>query len=232
MPEPDRLSVAPSGTYAAHPESAADLSDRTDSAPLARKPRPRWWAPVGVLAVVGFIALLVISTRSASVPVGASGSAGMSMSMSAGRLMLRMTDFDGRRLWVPAGRPGAFVFAMARGCGVCLRAAQTAVAAMRRAGVRAQLVVVMVDASTVRDDVAAFARALGHSAARFVVDDRSNTIASAVGASGLGAIVVYDARGRVIARPAASAAALSAALRRAARNRPGSPAAANSLPDD
>lgn len=137
------------------------------------------------------------------------------MSMSSGRLALQMRDTDGRTVRVPGGRPGVVVLAMARGCGICVTSVRAAMTAVERSGPGVQLIVVMVDASTGRGDVAMFARSVGRPSARYVVDDRSNTIASMLGASGLGSTVVYDAGGRVVARPGDSLAALSAALRQA-----------------
>lgn len=191
-------------------DGGADLRSR----PANR--RSRWWAFAGAVTAAAFIALVVVSTESASVPVGASGAgSGMSMSMSAGRLALRMRDIDGRTVRLPGGRPGVVVLAIARGCGICIRSVRAAMTAAGRGGADVQLIVVMLDASTGRGDVAAFARSVGPAQARYVVDDRSNTIASTLGASGLGSTVVYDAQGRVVARPADSVALLSAALRQA-----------------
>lgn len=192
-----------------------DPTTRPGPAPSGRPAwRSRWLAIGGALVLVAFVAAVTLSTRSASVPVGASGSM-PGMSMGAGRLALTLRDIDDRPVRVPGGRAGVVVFAEARRCAACVRAVRTARAAVRRAGARAQVIVVMVDAVTSRADVAAFRRAVGPSTERYVVDDRNGTVVSMIGASGLGGAVVYDASGRVVARPGTDARQLFAAVRRA-----------------
>jgi len=86
--------------------------------------------------------------------------------------------------------------------------------ALREAPVGAQLIVVMADSGTSRADVRAFARSVGPGPARYVVDDRSGALSSTLGASSLASAVVYDARGRVVARPDARSRQVVAACRR------------------
>jgi len=182
-----------------------------------RVPRRRAWVALGAAVVIGFVVLVVTSTRQAAVPVGASGAmSGMSMPMGAsGRLALTMRDVENRALRLPDGRPGIAVFVETGGCGTCVEAVRAAARAVRRSGETAALIVVSIDSGTSRGAVAAFARAAGQPAARYVLDDRNGSLASMFGASGLGAAVVYDARGGIVARPSATAAGLARALRRA-----------------
>lgn len=174
--------------------------------------RSRWWAIVAAVVVVAFVASVVMSTRSASVPVGASGSMA-GMSMGAGRLMVTMRDVSDRTVRLPGGRPGVVVFAEARRCEPCLAGVRAARDALRKAPVGAQLIVVMADSGTSRADVRAFARSVGPGPARYVVDDRTGALSSMLGASSLGSAVVYDARGRVVARPDAGSRQIVAVLR-------------------
>lgn len=178
--------------------------------------RPRWWALAGGAAMVAFVTSVVLSTGSSPVPVGASGSmSGMSMSMSTGRLAVTMRDVDDRTIRVPDGRPGVVVFAEPRGCDSCIDTARAARDAVQRAVPRAQLIVVMLDPATALDEVSAFARSVGRSPARYVVDDRNSSLASMLGASRLGGAIVYDALGRIVARPGPVATQVALALRRA-----------------
>jgi|GEM_PF-4917326 len=186
----------------------------TPAEPEAQEPsnaRTRWWAIGGVVVVIAFVASVVMSTRSASVPVGASGSMA-GMSMGAGRLMVTMRDVSGREVRLPGGRPGVVVFAEARRCGPCLAAVRAARDALREAPVGAQLIVVMTDSGTGRADVRAFAQLVGPGPARYVIDDRNGGLSTMLGASSLGGAVVYDARGRVVARPDAGSPQIVAVL--------------------
>lgn len=176
--------------------------------------RRRWWAIGGVLVTAAFVAWVVLSARSASVPVGGSMP---DMATGTGRFAVTMRDVSDRAVRLPGGRPAVVVVSYARDCASCVGAVRAARDAVRAAADRAQLVVVMADAGTSRGDVGAFARSVGRSPARYVIDDRSGGLASMLGASGLASAVVYDARGRVVARPQASASDIAAALRRAGR---------------
>lgn len=177
--------------------------------------RSRWWTVGGLGLISAFVAVLVWVSLSASVPVGASGPTG-AMAMAGGRLTLTMRDVNGGVLRVPGRGPGVVVFA-GTGCDVCRTAIRAATAAVSRFSERPRLVVVIVDASTSRGAIQALARSVGPSPARYVVDDRSNSLASTFGATGLGSIVVYDARGRIVARPTSAYPALFDALGRASR---------------
>ena len=172
------------------------------------------WALAGLAVMVAFVASVVLSTESSSVPVGASDSM-PGMSMGDGRLAVTVRDLDDRTVRLPGGRSGVVVFAEARGCDSCIAAARAARDAVRSTGARAQLIVLMVDAATARGDVAAFARSVGRSPARYVIDDRTGGLSSMVGATGLGGTVVYDADGQIVAHPGPGAYQLAAALRKA-----------------
>lgn len=183
--------------------------------------RSRWWT-VAVLALVAAIGFAVVrSSMSSSVPVGASGPGsmpGMSMPAQAGgdRLELTMRDVDGRELRLPGGRPSVVVVANAGRCDACRAAARAARDGVRRSAAAAQLIVVMADVTTTRPQVAAFARSVGLPAARYVIDDRNGGLTSTIGGQ-LGETVVYDRRGRVVARLEPGSRQLAAALRRARR---------------
>lgn len=185
----------------------------TDGVPGAR----RSWVIGGLLTTVVFVAAVVLSTRSASVPVGESGSmAGMSMGAD-GRIAVTMRDVNDRVVQLPGGRPSVVVFVSAPACDICVAAVRAARDAVRQTTDRAQLIVVMADAATSRADVDAITRSVGRSPARYVIDDRNSTLASMLGASNAGSAVVYDARGQVIAHPATNTGKIAAALRRADR---------------
>jgi len=112
------------------------------------------------------------------------------------------------------------VFVVAHGCRPCVDSVRAAARAVLRSGASMDLTVVSVDSATDRRAVAGFARAAGSPSARYVIDDRSGSLASMFGASGLGTTIVYDARGVVVARSPATAGALSRDLRRAAGRGP------------
>jgi len=86
---------------------------------------------------------------------------------------------------------------------------------VRRTGARAALTVVVLDATTTRDEVAAFARAAGSPRARYVVDDRNGSVQSMLDSPGLASSLVYDARGRAVSRPDPASPRIAKALRRA-----------------
>lgn len=184
----------------------------------ARPARSRLWTVLGVAAVLSFVAGLVVLTRNAAVPVGALGNPAMSMSTGATSMVqLTLRTVDGRSVQLPGGRPGIVVFVDARRCDSCVAAVRVAAAAVRAEHARAAVTVINVDSSTSRDDVARFARAAGRPPVRYVVDDRMGTLVSTLGASTLAAMIVYDTRGRVVARPGPVPAQLVEALRRASR---------------
>ncbi len=168
--------------------------------------------------MLAFLVLVVVSTRNAAVPVGAAGSPGMSMSTGANPMVqLMLRDVNGRSLRLPGNRPGIAVFVNARGCDPCIAAVRVAARAIRSAHGQAALTVINVDSRTSRDDVAAFARAAGRPAARYVVDDPTGTLASTLGATDLAGMIVYDARGRVVARPSPVLTQLVRALQSTSR---------------
>jgi len=117
-----------------------------------------------------------------------------------------------REVQLPGGRPGVVVFAEARRCEPCLAGVRAARDALQATSARGQLIVLMTDSGTGRADVRAFARSVGPGPARYVIDDRNGGLSSMLGASSLGSAVVYDTRGRVVARPDAGSRQIVAAL--------------------
>lgn len=204
------------------PRGRRDLTvaSRPPQAPAPRaQPNRRLWAVIGAVVLVGFVALVVRSAGRSAVPVGASGAMGgmaMPAAPQGARMQMSMRDVDGRPVRIGDGHRGALVFVSPRSCPTCVDAVRVAAAAARRARPAAELTVVSVDGATSRGQMAAFARSTGRPpGARYVVDDRSGSLASMFGASRLGATVVYGAGGEVVARPA-SGAAIGRALARAA----------------
>ncbi len=182
----------------------------------AGRGRRRRLTLLGALAVIGFVVVVVVSTRNAAVPVGASGSMSMSMPRYA-PLQLALHDVDNHLVRLPGGRPGVVLFVQARECQPCVDAVRTAADAVRSGGGHPALTIINVDAGTSRAEVAAFARGAGRPPARYVIDDRLGTLASMLGASGFDTTVVYDARGRIVARPRPELAGLVKAIRLASR---------------
>jgi len=152
--------------------------------------------------LVGFLVMLVVTTERAAVPVGGSGAtSGMSMQGSSGnRIDLRMRDVEGRPLQIPDGRPGVAVFVQATGCPSCVRAVRAAARALQEVHGGGMLLVIGVDSSTSRSDLAQFARSAGEPPARYAVDDRTSTLANMFGASLLGEAVVYGSSGQIVER--------------------------------
>ena len=189
-----------------------------DAAPARRSP----WSTIAVIAIVIAVGVAIVrSAVSSSVPVGASGGGsmpGMSMPQGGGdRLALTMRDGDGREVRLPGGRPGIIVVANAGRCDACRNAVRAARDAVVSSAVGAQLIVLMGDVATTRAEVAAFARSIGSSPARYVIDDRNGALTSMLGVGQLGDVVVYDRSGRVVARPEPESPRLVSALRRARR---------------
>ena len=180
----------------------------------AASPRRSPWSTIAVIAVVVAVAVaLVRSAISSSVPVGVSGPGGG----DADRLALTMRDVDGREVRLPDGRPGVVVVANAGRCDACRNAVRAARDAVARSAAGAQLIVVMGDAATTRPEVAAFARSVGSSPARYVIDDRNSGLTSMLRVGQLGDTLVYDRSGRVVARPEPRSRQLISALRNAKR---------------
>jgi len=179
-------------------------------------PRRRWRALVAGVLIVGFVVLVVSSTPTAVAPGGASGSMpGMSMSTGGSKdVRLTMRDIDGRPVRIPDGRPGVAVFVKAHGCGSCVEAVRAAARVVRRTAAPTTLLVINVDSPTRRGEMARFAGSAGPDT-RYVIDDRNGSVASAFGASGAANAVVYDARGRIAARPNPTVGVMARALRRA-----------------
>lgn len=131
------------------------------------------------------------------------------------QIAITMRDADGRSFRLPGGRPGVLAFVnAASSCQSCVAAVQIAALALRHAG-SGGLTVVSVDPATSRDELKSFARLTGHPTARYVIDDRNGRLTSLLGATGLASLEVYDTRGRIVGRPEAVAAQLTAALKRA-----------------
>lgn len=189
-----------------------------DAAAARRSP----WSTLAMIAIVVTVAVAVMrSAVSSSVPVGASRPGSMpAMPMPAAggdRLALTMRDVDGREVRLPGGRPGVVVVANAGRCDACRNAVRAARDALARSAVGAQLIVVMGDAATTRPEVAAFARSIGSSPARYVIDDRNGSLTSMLGARQLADALVYDRGGRVVARPEPGSRQLVSALRNVRR---------------
>jgi len=205
-----------------NPIDESSKASGADERALAEPQAPqhaRWRALGGVLvagAIVAFVASVVLSTPSASVPVGASGSMS-GMTMGPNRLAITMRDVSNLEVRLPGGRPGVVIFAAARRCDLCVSAVRAAGDAVRQHGDRAQLIVVMNDSATSRADIRAFDRSMGQAPARYVIDDRNNGVASMLGPSSLGGVLVYDAQGRVVAHPQATPRQIVAALKRTGR---------------
>lgn len=188
----------------------------------------RWaWRALAAAVVVGFVAFVTASARRAAVPVGA-GDGPPRMAMpgmrAAGPLRTSLRDVDGNVVRIPAGRAGIAIFVEARNCPSCVSAVRAAGGIARRLRPAPQIVVVSMSAGTSRAEVAALERAAGTPAARYLVDDRNGSLAAMFGAAGVGATAVYDARGRVLARPD-SLAEVRRTLVRAAGQRPAGAAA-------
>lgn len=112
-------------------------------------------------------------------------------------LALTRRDVDGREVRLPGGRPGVVVVANACRCDAWRSAVREGRDALTRSVAGAQLIVVMGDAPTTRPDVAAFARSIGSSPARYVIDDRNGSLTSMLREGQLGDALVYDRSGRV-----------------------------------
>jgi len=163
--------------------------------------------------------IVVMSALNDAVPTGVSSGSmsGMSMPVGHGTLAsLTIRDIDGRPVRL-MGRPGVVVFVNAASCDHCVAAVRVAGRAVRRSPGNPALTVVAAASATSRDELLAFAHSTGLPSAHYVVDDRNGTLASKLGASGLGSAVVYDGQGVIVAHPNASLDLVAAALRSARR---------------
>lgn len=182
--------------------------------------RSRWWTVAGVVLGLGFLAYVGLSARQAAVPVGSSGPMPGMESGGGDRVQLSARDIRDRPVRLPGGRPGVVVFVQAGGCPFCEAATRAAARAARTTPGRPALTVVIVDAATTREDVTALARSVSRPLARYVIDDRDGSISSMLRPTALASAIVYDARGRVVARSEATLARLTRLLRRAGARQP------------
>ena len=188
-------------------------------APVEERGSRRWLVTVAIVAVVlAFVAAVVGSARRSAVSTGGSAQmGGMSTSEPGHRVSISARDVDGRLVRLPDGRPGAVLIMQAGACDACVRSARRLAAAARRVPGAFGLTALSAAADDDRAALRAFASAAGDRRMRYLVDDRNNMLTSMLGVSRLGAIVVYDSRGRVVAANTTSVAGLAASLRRAAR---------------
>lgn len=195
----------------------ASSEERSSAPDRTQRPR-RSLTLLGVVLAAGFVGLVILSAHNAAVPVGGAGPTN-GMSMAAGSttsIAVTMNDIDGHSVSLPGRRPGVIVFIKADGtCQSCIAASRVAAEAVRRTGGRATLTVLSLDSATSREALEGFAHSAGDPPARYVIDDRSGTLSSMMGASTLAGLVVYDARGHIVGRPAANAGQVRRALRRA-----------------
>lgn len=191
-------------------------SEEQSSAPDRTQHPRRWLTLLGAVLAAGFVGLVIQSAHNAAVPVGGAAPTN-GMSMAAGfttSIAVTMNDIDGRSVNLPGRRPGVIVFIKADGaCQSCIAASRVAAEAVRRTGGGATLTVLSVDSATTRESFQAFARSIGNPPARYVIDDRSGRLSSLLGATTLAGLVVYDARGHIVARPTANASQVQRALR-------------------
>lgn len=183
--------------------------------PGGRRSRGRLWTALGLLAVLGFVVAVVGSAGRSAVSTGGTG--GMSGMEMGDRQMVAVDarDIDGQEVKLPGGRGGAVVVIQSRGCVPCRRSVRRMVAAAKRVPTPVSLTALSAEADDDRASVHRFAASVGRPALRYLVDDRNSTLATMLGVTQLGSIVVYDVQGHVVDARTDSVAGLAAGLRRA-----------------
>lgn len=157
--------------------------------------------PELALAVVLFasaVALIAFSTS--LVGAGADRSRAVAGATTAGGRIIpfRVRNLAGRMISVPArGRPGVLLFA-ASSCASCLPAARALSAVKAKLGSRIDALMVDVDAREAPSYLRGWASVV-HPSYPLTID-KSGRLGYAYRITGLGTTIVYNARGRILAR--------------------------------
>jgi cytochrome oxidase Cu insertion factor (SCO1/SenC/PrrC family) len=161
--------------------------------------RSRWLLGGG--AVVAAFALLIVLAlnHTGSRRATASAARGVAASGATNRIApIKLASVEGARVRLPAGRPGALLFATAS-CSSCAASAQALGQAKERLGSRIDAAFISIDPNDPPSAVKALRQAVGDPPYPFAVDS-TGSLYRAYHVNALGTAVVYDAKGRAVAR--------------------------------
>jgi len=153
-------------------------------------------AGVAAAALIALVALAA-SRSGTGAATGGGGSGSGSGSGRAARLDVE--SLDGRRITVPRrGTPGALFFTVSS-CISCIPSAQALSALNERLGGKAEVTMVDIDPSDPPDYLRAWGSEVGDPSYPLTIDTSGSAV-RAYDIKALGTTVIYDARGRIVAR--------------------------------
>jgi hypothetical protein len=156
-----------------------------------RRRRLVGFAIAGVVAIA--VVLAIVAGRRPS-DAGVGRAEGRATSFAA----LRLTSLDGKRIALPAGRPGMVMFSTSM-CVTCFVSARAMAEYRAGAHRRVDAAFISLDPGDSARTLAERRDAMGGTSLAFAIDT-SGALAARYGITVLGTVVVYDAAGRVVAR--------------------------------
>jgi thiol-disulfide isomerase/thioredoxin len=162
-----------------------------------RVPRRRQLAvlALGVVGVALAALLAIAATRSSS------GGAARASDVGQQVIPVRLKTAGGQTVSLPrSGRPGVLLFATST-CASCIRAAKALNAVKARLGGRLDALMIDLDSRESTADLSAWTGVVGHPSYPLAIDT-TGRLAGAYQVEGLGTTIIYNTRGRIVARDA------------------------------
>ncbi|HLH64865.1 MAG TPA: hypothetical protein VKV27_04140 [Solirubrobacteraceae bacterium] len=145
------------------------------------------------IALASLALAVVVATR--AIPGAPAGPAGVGSRV----IPFKLRELGGRWVSVPvAGRPGVILFAQST-CVSCIPAAKALSAVKARLGSRLDAVMVDVDSREPPSALRGWAMVVGDPSYPLAIDT-SGRLAAAYAIEGLGTMIIYNGRGRIVLR--------------------------------
>lgn len=199
---------SPSGTSSARVKKDPQRGGPSQRSGAAVKGRGSWtMITIAGVVVAAFVGLVVVSaTRSTSKNANGAGAGAVSAAPTGGAGVggrvapLRLENIAGGAVSLPKpGRPGALFFSVS-GCTACIPSAQALGTLIKsRLGSRADAVYISMDPQDSPQFMRERRASIGDPPYPFAID-RSGELVTQYRVQQLGTVVIYDARGRIVAR--------------------------------